>query len=298
MITFDQAIYYKAKELQWLKPDYTKHLIVRLGCFHIVMNFLKVIGQFMGSSGLADVWLESGLYGQSTVNGILAGKKFNKAIRAHKLTYESLMRILIPSFHKRLIECKSPSIHFLNLLNLSSSELRDDLKNKRDALPSVCKLSSITKDLFTEFSEFIEAQTATFKYWVSYLELVEILLEFQFAERSGNWELHLNSFRKMLPYFFAFDHTNYARWGTIYLLDMYKLPHTAPEVHKEFMNGNFVVKRLNGNFNQLSIDQALEHINKNSKDAGGIVGLTKNTTKLDEWFLSYNVVGMMLDEFR
>lgn len=91
---------------------------------------------------------------------------------------------------------------------------------------------------------------------------------------------------------------NYARWGTIYLLDMYKLPHIAPEVHKEFMNGNFVVKRLNGNFNQLSTDQALEHINKNSKDAGGIVGLTKNTTKLDEWFLSYNVVGMILDEFR
>ncbi|XP_072398756.1 uncharacterized protein [Diabrotica undecimpunctata] len=128
--------------------------------------------------------------------------------------------------------------------------------------------------------------------------MVDILLEFQFAERSGNWEIHLSSFRKMLPYFFAFDHVNYSRWGTIYLMDMYKLHEEALEVHEEFMRGNFVVKRLNGNFNQLSVDQALEHINKTSKDAGGIVGLTKNSTKLDEWFLSYNMIGMMVDEFR
>lgn len=201
VITFDQAIYYKAKELQWHKPADTNNLIVRLGGFHITMNFLKIIGQFVANSGICDVWLESGLYGQSTVDGILAGKKFNKAIRAHKLTYESLMRILIPLYNKWLIEYKSPSIHSLNLLHLCSSEIRDHLKKEEGALPSLYKISSLTKYLFIEFHGFIETQTATFKYWFSYLQLIEILLEFQFAERSSNWELHLNSFRKMLPFF-------------------------------------------------------------------------------------------------
>ncbi|CAG9760339.1 unnamed protein product [Ceutorhynchus assimilis] len=218
----------------------------------------------MSNSGLADVWIESGLYGQSTVDGMLSGKKYNKAIRAHKLTYDSLMRILIPFFTTWLIESKSPSVYSLNLINFYIAEIRDDLKTKRDALPSFLKLSSLTGELFTDFEEFIEAQTATTKYWCRYLNLVEILLEFLFAERS----------------------------------DMNKLRNTAPKVYEEFIEGNFVVKRLSGNFNQLPVDQALEHINKSSKDAGGIVGLTKNSSMLDEWFLSYNVVGMMIDEFR
>lgn len=101
----------------------------------------------------------------------------------------------------------------------------------------------------------------------------------------------------MLPWFFIFDHTNYSRWGPVYLIDMLNLPYSAPEVHAEFMRGDFVVKRLQGNFNLLSVDQALEHVNKTSKDAGGIVGLTKNSTRMDEWFLSFNEIGLMVQNF-
>ncbi|CAH1225893.1 unnamed protein product [Diabrotica balteata] len=238
VLTFDQAIYYKAKELQWSQSEDTKNVVIRLGGFHIVMNFLKIIGQFMTDSGLADVWLDSGLYAQSTIDGILSGKKYNKAIQAHKLT------------------------------------------RKEDVMQLSDKILTLTRELLTEFPEFIAAQTATGKYWNAYLEMVDILLEFQFSERSGNWEIHLSSFRKMLPYFFAFDHVNYSRWGTIYLMDMYKLHGEAPEVHEECMNENFVVKRLNGNFNQLSVDQALEHINKISKKCRRDRGIDQKQHKI------------------
>lgn len=45
-----------------------------------MLNFLKVIGQHMTESGLNDVWLEPGLYGESKVAGILSGKKWNKGV--------------------------------------------------------------------------------------------------------------------------------------------------------------------------------------------------------------------------
>lgn len=74
VITFDQAIYFKTKEIQWLKPEECSNFIIRMGGFYVMLTFLKVLGQHMENSGLKDVWLESDLYGESTVNGILYGK--------------------------------------------------------------------------------------------------------------------------------------------------------------------------------------------------------------------------------
>ena len=54
------------------------------------------------------------------------------------------------------------------------------------------------------------------------------------------------SFRKMLPFFFRYDHTNSARWGTVYLAEMNRLPE---EIYHEFRNGNFVVKESYQSFN-------------------------------------------------
>ena len=84
----------------------------------------------------------------------------------------------------------------------------------------------------------------------------------------------------MIPYFFAYDHTNYARWGTIYLAEMSQLP---KEVENEFMNGNFVVRLGKQKFNQVDPDQAQEWLNAVGKKAGGITGLTKNNLALHRW---------------
>ena len=48
------------------------------------MNFMKVIGQHMYSSGLSDVWVESGVYGANTTSHMLIEHAYNKAIRGHK----------------------------------------------------------------------------------------------------------------------------------------------------------------------------------------------------------------------
>ena len=59
-----------------------------------------------------------------------------------------------------------------------------------------------------------------FKMWSTYISMIEILLDFIRAERSGNWMQHVEAFTAMLPWFTIYDHTNYARWGPVYLADM------------------------------------------------------------------------------
>ena len=114
------------------------------------------------------------------------------------------------------------------------------------------------------------------------MNMVEILLDFIRGERDGNWTLHLEAFAAMLPWLTIYDHTNYARWGPVYLADMKLLEMTALEVYAEFMQGNFVVKRTKRRFNQVPADQATEWINKPCKMQNGIIGITRNDKTRDK----------------
>ena len=46
--------------------------------------------------------------------------------------------------------------------------------------------------------------------------------------REVNWDLHLASFRAMLPWIFACDRVNYARYGSANWLEMTALEQTHP----------------------------------------------------------------------
>lgn len=125
----------------------------------------------------------------------------------------------------------------------------------------------------TEKSE----DNVNFAFWWSYLEMASILLNFTRAQREGNWELYLNSFCCMLPYFFRYDHLIYAKWGSIFIAEMRQLP---MEVLQEFKKGNFAVKWSEGAFNKVSAYYSLEWVNGIGKREGGIVGITKTSSAL------------------
>ena len=84
-----------------------------------------------------------------------------------------------------------------------------------------------------------------------------------------------------------YDHTNYARWGPVYLAEMKGLEISHPELYQEFMEGNFVVKRKDGRFNQVPIDQATEWQNKICKISNGIIGITRNDTARDKFCITW-----------
>lgn len=117
------------------------------------------------------------------------------------------------------------------------------------------------------------------------MEMVSVLLHFIRAQRDGIWDLHLESFSQMFPYIIRYDHLNYARWGLVYIAEMHQLPQP---VLSEFQMGKFVVKRSVQRFNQVDPDQAMEWVNDTGKTGGGIIGITKSTSALCRWTLSYN----------
>lgn len=235
VITLDEALYCKAKMLQWSKTAECKDLIIMLGGFHAQMTFSKVIGKYMESSGLSYIWEESGVFGQSTAENVLKGKVWNRVIRAHKLSYEALWRVLWPLFQAWSEENgKDVDSH----LKESAKQLVEKLSSESDETTEVAYISvmeELTEILvFLEEFDVLHEDDATFCYWRIYMLLVSILLRFTRALREGDWNLFLSSFAEMLPCFAAFDHVNYFRWGTVFLADMKMLQQTAPEVYQGF----------------------------------------------------------------
>ena len=86
-----------------------------------------------------------------------------------------------------------------------------------------------------KFLEDVSKMSKTAKLWVENLiKPVQLIMLFVRAEREGDWPLHLAVVSKMLPYFFATGHYNYARYATYYLNDMKNLP---PVILARFLKG-------------------------------------------------------------
>ena len=124
-------------------------------------------------------------------------------------------------------------------------------------------------------------------FWLSYLEMVGLLLQFIRAARTRNWELHLACIKKILPWFFAYDHMNYAGYLTLYWTDMVQLPQSNYAAHKALQEGDFVVARSTKPFAKIPVDQTIEQtFNRESKTPGGITGFSHNPGAVERWVLT------------
>ena len=90
----------------------------------------------------------------------------------------------------------------------------------------------------------------------------------------------------MLPFFHRYDHTNYARWGCVYLEEMRNLP---TYVEEEFKKGNFVVKGSGcRKFNQVDPDHSQEWLNGTGKRGGGTSALPRLPQPCRDGRFSFN----------
>lgn len=287
IITVDQPIYAKAQEIVWKHQEDYKQVVLRMGAFHVSCAFLAAIGKRFGDAGLQDLLVESGVIGPSAVDGVLSGKQYNRGLRAHKLLFEAFQRLKFDAM-EATITCEQDD---------NVAEDFTDLHDRLQAVRSQPSQSSIRRITTCRGFELIKNTWmdedsgdvgAMTKFWRSYPEMVNLLLCFVRATRLGNWPLHLTSIRKMLPWFFAYDHIHYARWLSVYWWEMVRLPKTHPEAHALLASGEFCVQRsTDGSASQVAIDQCIEQtMNRDSKTRGGIVGYSLHPGAVQRWIVT------------
>ena len=133
------------------------------------------------------------------------------------------------------IHCKVNSVQkrakkdlFSNKLSKSKldkvSQVFDQLKEQNISLEEVANDIDV-KEMLARNSQYKEkfSEERTAKLWFQHLCMVEIICMFIKEERTGNFDLHLQSVWEMVLYFAASGHHLYPRLVHIYLQTMHNL---------------------------------------------------------------------------
>ena len=118
--------------------------------------------------------------------------------------------------------------------------------------------TGLDADSFESWRTRKEETHPQFQFWSQKLTFELLILVFVRSIRETSFELYREVLSKPVPFFFALDHTNYARWLPVHLRDMAFLETKHPEMPLEFKNGHFAVHKTERMFSAIAIDQAQE----------------------------------------
>ena len=121
----------------------------------------------------------------------------------------------------------------------------------------------------TEVYEGSLGKTAQF--WVLYMDLVRNQHYAHVAVQSNNFDLRLFAWEYMIPFYFALNKVNYARYGSYYLQQMKNIQTLYPGLKSLLEHKGLSVQAQNRYAIRTAIDQRGEQtINRDAKTSGGI----------------------------
>ena len=209
---FDQSIFAKGMEIKWKEPTKFQNCLIMLGTFHAIMMFMAVIYKRFKDVGLRDLVIQLGLLAEGSVDQALSGKMYNRGVRVYKLTYEALFSLFLDTmenFHKD--DCWN-SFFIEDSKTRLENLAKDVSKIKFDRLCESEEFKTFYH-IFLDYVEHIKTKGGQLaQFWLSFIEMVEILHNTIYATRVGNWFLLLECYRDMMRYTFTYDHLNYAKY--------------------------------------------------------------------------------------
>ena len=189
------------------------------------------------------------------------------------------------------------------LTNFLECEAFTELIKKRESTMFNTCLQSFSA-LFDTYDEFeIKIRNGDFgpktMFWQSYLDMVQILLDFVKSIRLPDCNLHIQSTERMLIWIHPYDRINYARHFSYYWYSQQKNQNKFPVIYQQFPQGNFSMQHTKGECNMLLPDQVIEQtINKDQKGPGGIIGISTSQGTMQRWVLSSHNTATLIADLR
>lgn len=284
---------FRSKTVFWmLSFDFLVDYHYHIGCHFIasdICSLLSIIGKRFQDAGLRDLCVESSVIAEGSLAGVMEGRKYNRAVRLHKLVYEALMRLAWKGFLPWLeVTHRSDMIHLDEALKVIKN-FSDDVCHT--SYKKVMETESCVRiiELFQVYLRFLrDGNGSLSKFWMSYVDIVEIMLGLLRASREGDWLLHLASIKNMIPWYFAYDKIHYGRFLPYYHAQMSRLSIDNPDVYAHFMKGGFSVQLGPKNpFGRIPVDQTIEEtVNKDTQTPGGTKGFSLKPTAVSRYYLT------------
>ena len=144
--------------------------------------------------------LEAGLVTTGSINSVISGKAYNKALFCLKAVVEALERLLFETFLEDQGDMEEPAALISLLVSPGSEQLND---------PAVNELVDSYKQYEEKVRQGKLEKTAVF--WMSLIDQVHLLFMLQHSVKTNDLDLFHYCNGEMANLFFAFDGQNYAK---------------------------------------------------------------------------------------
>ena len=301
-VIFDMGILIKALEIKWSAKDDFAGVILLEGGMHFLMSVFAGIGHLYGDAGLRQLLCDSDVYAAGSIQQILCGKDFDRALMAYKLVDETLHRRFFCQF-REWTKQKQGSTDYLEHVDKQTNtvfQAFEEQSSSHSLQQAVLDMNEVIQEYLQpamkEFREEGRSLSPTFMLWDDFLQKVLLPLKlFICSSRTGDWELNMFAKTSLLPLLFATNRSTYAKYMSYLVLESKQLP---SDIAKGFSEGLFVAKLSKGKFNKVWMDYVLETTeNKSLKGSGGIIGLTLRDSALARWFLARPVTAKFSMQF-
>lgn len=279
-VTYDLAIAKPALQIQSSQKPKFDRLFIMFGPFHTKSAYFRALGYMLEGSGGDHVLVESGVLALGSLNGFLKGTFYNRCKRLHVMLAAALREKHMEAFIKysgfnddHLVQkCE----------DLFSEHTPENLSNFE---------SSEEVQLFmSQYERFVNETLdtkhgTTAKFWLQYCEYVEIYLMFCRAVKSNDLSLFIYSLEQMIPLFVAAGLHNYAKWITLYNLNLINMDHSHPGLKEILNQGAMTIGRTQQAFARNDIDLTLEQtVNLDAASRlTGIASLKQNISARRRW---------------
>ena len=212
----------------------------------------------MDGSGWCDALVQAGITTQGVAESLLSATHVKRARYSHQVTAAALFVLMKRAF------------------NSSNEDVSTD-----------------------DFNDWCKRQSKhpQFQFWSITLEIELLILTLVRSFRTADFPLYIHVLQQLLPWFFALDRTNYARWLSIHVHDLLNLTKELPELAKEFMAGKFTISKSAHPFSAIAIDQGHEQNNKIVKGDGGLIGITDQNINIQRWLIAAPEIAKFIQNY-
>ena len=216
VIVGDQPIYALLKKIQWKMPSAygEDKIVVWPGGLHQEMALWTLLGDILDGIGWDTLISEADIATPGVAKSLLKVSHLMRTRNAHQVTLLSLFILKMEAWN----------------------EYRDLPKSTMS---------------YHEWTTKMSSESPTFGYWQLVMDLEKKVLMFVRAQRSKDFFLYIQSLKDLVPYFFALDHGNYARWTSVHIRDLCSLPES---IHKGFCRGFWVLSKTKRRFSAIPVD--------------------------------------------
>ena len=263
-ITFDVGAAINAHKVLWNHSERFKHIIIHLGDFHFMKEVFNVLGSIVSGSGFEDIIFQADICSTRSLNGVLAGFHYNCCWAVHSNFAEALERLLFKRFLS-IYDKSDVMKQLVGMTSVCSEELLKLLENT-----DMIKLLE-DNGYFTNCVRNGHHGMTPHFWLVHYLDIMSNQHLLHSAVQSNTFLLRLHGLKAALPFFFALNKQNYARYGSLYVTTLENLKKTHPGCMELLSEKGLSVQGQQRHESRIAIDQRGEKtINKDAKVSGGI----------------------------